>query len=79
MPYLICGLVSLGLWFMIVKGLSVVVVWFCEGGWCKFINAYETWWEAVRMPILLSVGIMITFFLFSIAIGFVADWRGRKK
>ena len=78
MPYLICGIISLGLWFMVVKGFSVVVVWFCEGGWYKFINGYELWWDGVREPILLGVGIMIAFFMLSMIIGLVVNCRGRR-
>lgn len=45
----------------------------------SIIGAYEAWWETVRMPILLGVGIMIAFFVLSMVIGFVANCRERKR
>ena len=79
MPYLICGIVSLGLWYMIIKGFSAMAVWFCDGGWYRFIDGYEAVWDKIREPVLYAVGIMIAFFVFYAVIGFVADWRERKR
>lgn len=64
------------MWFMMVKGFSLAAVWFCEGGWYRFINAYETRWEGMRIPILLVVGILYAvFFVVSVIVGFLARKR----
>ena len=63
----------------IYRGLNIVAVWLVEGGIDRALTYYEAWWEGVREPILLGVGIMIAFFLLSIAICFVADCWGRRS
>ena len=62
--------------FLIFRGFALAVVWWVEGGLNWVLTHYETWWEGVRMPILLGVGILCAgFFVFSVIMGFLAHKR----
>ena len=52
--------------------------WCVEGGLDRALTYYEAWWDGVREPILLGVGIMIAFFMLSMIIGLVVNCRGRR-
>ena len=66
-------LVSLGLWVLLGRFFARVIVWLVEGGWYLWIDRYEAWWEGVRMPVLLSVGVLILAYLILSGL----DWRRR--
>lgn len=66
-------LVSLGLWVLLGRFFAGVIVWLVEGGWYLWIDRYEAWWEGVRMPVLLSVGVLILAYLILSGL----DWRRR--
>lgn len=43
------------------------------------IDYYEAWWDGVRMPILLVVGVLCAgFFVFSAIVGFLAHKKEVK-
>lgn len=64
----------------IYRGLNIVAVWLVEGGLDRALTYYETWWDEVRMPILLVVGVMIAyFFVVSIVCGVIRSRKGWKR
>ena len=64
----------------IYRGLNIVAVWLVEGGLDRALIRYELFWDEVRMPILLVVGILCAgFFVFSAIVGFLARKRGVRN
>lgn len=67
-------------WFLIAKGFSLALVWLVEGGWYRAIDRYESWWEGVRMPILLVVGVLgLGFFVASVVVGMIRSREGWRR
>jgi len=73
-------LVSLGLWVLLGRFFSWAIIWLVEGGWYLWIDRYEAWWEGVRMPILLVVGVLsLGFLVVNLVAGMIRSWEGWKR
>ena len=73
-------LISLGLWVLLGRFFAGVIVWLAEGGWCLWIDRYETWWEGVRMPVLLIVGVFsLIFLVVSVVAGMIRSREGWRR